>query len=226
MKAHVADAERMHADQDELIPRAVAGDQVALTMLLKDGRRRLCERLVGRVPAELRATIDVDDLAQQAHVIAFRRIKDFVPAGPDGFHRWLEAIALGKLRDAIKRHRAVKRGGGKAAGVMVGGNADQSVVALLDMVAAQGLSPSRSVAWHEQVAALQSAMAALPEHYRQALTLVYIEGRPVAEAAAMMGRSERSLHGLCRRAIESLRSELLSTCIFLRSGEILQSPRT
>lgn len=215
----------MQTDQDDLIQRAVAGDQVALTLLLKDGRRRLCERLVGRVPGELRATIDVDDLAQQAHVVAFRRIKDFVPAGPDGFYRWVEAIALGKLRDAMKGYRAAKRGGGKAAGVVAAGNADQSVVALLDMVAAQGLSPSRSAAWHEQIEALQTALAVLPEHYRQALTLVYIEGRPVAEAAAIMGRSERSLHGLCRRAIECLRSELLSTCIFLRSGEIPQSPR-
>jgi RNA polymerase sigma-70 factor (ECF subfamily) len=209
----------MQIDQDQLIRRAVDGDQVALTMLLKDGRRRLCEGLSGRVPAELRTTIDVDDLAQQAHVIVFRRIKDFVPAGPDGFFRWVEAIALGKLRDAVKGVRAAKRGGGRVAAVVGGGDAERSVVALLDMVAAAGRSPSRSAAWHEQVAALQSAIATLPEHYRQAVTLVYIEGRTVAEAANIMGRSERSLHGLCRRAIELLRVDLLSTCIFVRSGE-------
>ena len=41
-----------------------------------------------------------------------------------------------------------------------------------------------------------TALQTLPEHYRQAVGLVCLEGRPVAEAAALMGKTQRAVHGL------------------------------
>ena len=38
--------------------------------------------------------------------------------------------------------------------------------------------------------------------YRKALRLVHIEGRSVAYAAQQMGRTERAIHGLCRRGLK------------------------
>lgn len=205
----------MATDEHELqlIQRAGAGDRVALTLLLKCTRRRLGDHLARRIPRRLQAALDADDLIQQAQTEVFRRIGGFEARGPESFYRWVAAIGLGKLRDAIKRERAGKRGGGRAVVAEAPGGDVRSMITLLDLIAAPSRTPSRSAARHEQVDALRVALGRLPEHYAQAVRLVYFDGQPVAEAARLMGKTPRAVHGLCRRALELLRSELASTCL-------------
>ena len=93
------------------------------------------------------------------------------------------------------------------------------MVGLLDLVAAPGRTPSRVLARRDAVAAMQTALASIPEHYQQAVWLVYIEGHPVAEAAARLGKTERAIHGLCRSALKLLRERLGSASQFLSSTE-------
>ena len=54
-------------------------------------------------------------------------------------------------------------------------------------------------------------MKSLPAHYEQALRLVHIEGRSVREVAEAMDRTERAIHGLCRRGLQMMREQLEST---------------
>lgn len=84
------------------------------------------------------------------------------------------------------------------------------MVGLLDLLGGPDHTPSRSVARHEAVAAIQSAIDGLPEDYRRAVWLVYIEGHPVAASALAMGRTERAVHNLCYKAKDRLR-ELLGS---------------
>jgi RNA polymerase sigma-70 factor (ECF subfamily) len=204
---------------ESLVGRAVGGDAVALTMLLTQSRGGLCGYLGGRIPADLRGSIDADDVAQEAHVEVFRHIRAFEPRGPDSFHRWVKTIALRKLRDAIKARRAACRGGGRAAvGGGVAAHLEDSMVAFLDLLAGPDRTPSRSAARHEVVYAMQQAMTELPEDYRQAVWLVYIEGQPVAAAAERMGRTERAVHNLCYKAKDRLRDILGSRSRFFSSS--------
>jgi len=78
------------------------------------------------------------------------------------------------------------------------------------MVAGTQTTPSRVMARGEAVQALHAALHLLPEHYREAIWLVHIEGTPVKEAAAKLQRSERAIHGLCRRGLKLLQAELKS----------------
>lgn len=204
--------------QAGLIARAVAGDRVALTLLLTETRSGLCGYLASRIPADLKGTLDADDIAQEAHVEVFRHIGDFENRGPGAFERWLRTIALRKLRDAIKMRRADRRGGGRVAVSPFPRHVEDSIVALLDLVAVPGQTPSRSAARHEAVAAVQSALSELPEDYRQAVWMVYIEGRSVASAAEHMGRTERAIHNLCYKAKDRLREHLGSDARFFSSS--------
>ncbi len=198
-----------------LVEQAVAGDTVAMKLLLTQSREDLC-RLVGkRIPADLRSILDVEDVVQESHIEVFRRIASFKVRGPQSFHRWLIAIALTRLRNGIKRHRALKRGGGRAVMAAWPKRIEDSTLALLDTLAGPGQTPSKSVARQEAINAVQASLAGLPEDYRAALWLVHIEGRSVKSTAAEMGRTERAVHGLCRRGLDLLRQRLHGTTTFL-----------
>jgi RNA polymerase sigma-70 factor (ECF subfamily) len=94
---------------------------------------------------------------------------------------------------------------------------EDSTLALLDTLAGPGRTPSKSVARREAIDAVHASLAELPEHYRAALWLVHIKGLSVKAAATDMGRSERAIHGLCRRGLRLLRNRLRSTTTFLSS---------
>ena len=93
--------------------------------------------------------------------------------------------------------------------------------ALLDTLAGPTQTPSRNVARGEAIDAVEDALDQLPDHYRQAVWLVHIAGRPVREAALAMGRTDRAIHGLCRQGLKAMRDYLGSESRFLsRVGAI------
>jgi len=195
-------------EQTELTRRAAAGDELALTLLLQRTRPRLLEYVGRRIPADLRASVGADDIAQQAHVEAYRNVARFTPRGERAFERWLWTIALRKLRDAIRLRRAAKRGGPRAEAALAGAGLEDSIVGLLDVLAGPGRTPSRQVARQEALDAIRAALDALDPPYREAIWLAHIESRPIAEVARHMGRSQRSVHGLLRRGLAQLRERL------------------
>lgn len=191
-----------------LVREAVEGSGTALTLLLMDSRPELRTYLTAKVPAILRGRVDVDDLVQETHIEIYRRLSSFTPQGPDAFERWIRTIAIGKLRDAIRRQKRAKHGGGCVTGALDGGHLEDSMIALIDVLSAGGTTPSRAAQRSEAAAAVETALASLPEDPRQAVWLVHIEGLGIAEAARLMERTERSIHGLLRRGLRKLR-ELL-----------------
>jgi RNA polymerase sigma-70 factor (ECF subfamily) len=69
-------------------------------------------------------------------------------------------------------------------------------------------TPSRSAAKHEGIEAVQVAMAGLPEDYREAIRLRYLEQKSVEEVAAAMGRSAAAIRGLLDRAKKKMRAAM------------------
>lgn len=216
-----SEAEQMvsnSTNKHAMVQRAVSGDRSALKLLLTETHLRLRDQIGRRIPANLRRLLDPEDVLQEVHIEVFRRIDVFQPRGTDSFQRWVATIALSRLRNAIKKHRAVKRGGDH----MIIGAGDRhlqdSSVALFDQVAGPGKTPSRFMAHDEAVGAMQQAMAALPEQYERALWLVYIEGNTACDAGEKMGRTERAIHGLCRRGLRMLRDQLGEPTNFFSSS--------
>lgn len=195
---------------DSILARAIAGDRAALTVLLTRAHAELARRVERRIPAALRGSLDADDVVQQAFIAVFREIGRFEYRGEDSFDRWTATIAIRTLRNEVKARRRLKRGGGRAVIGDAQANAEESMVALFDMVAAPGRTPSLSIVRREAIASVQRALDELPEDYRIAVLGVYIEGRPVAEVAAQMGRTERAIHNLCFKAKARL-TELLGS---------------
>src|SRR5262245_49989065 len=131
---------------EELVSRAILGDETALKVLLTNHRSNVRQRVAYRIPEGLRRAIDPDDIVQDAFVDVFRNIASFQWRDEYSFGRWLLTIAFRRLRDAIKRQRSIKRGGGRTPLRPPMPWLEDSMIALLDLLAAPGHTPSQSVA--------------------------------------------------------------------------------
>ena len=88
-------------------------------------------------------------------------------------------------------------------------NTGASIAAtLVERVARDDNSVSRPARMREAVSAMQIALASLPDDYRQAIRLRYVEGRTLAEVAKSVGRSEDATRGLLHRAKRKLRDAM------------------
>lgn len=201
-------------NESELVSRAVAGDSAATQELLLIHYDRLAQRLSGAMPSDLQGTLAVEDVLQEAFAEAVQRISSFESRGEGAFFGWVATIAEHRLIDLVRAARALKRGGGRVA--MEGQRGDRSTVGdLLTLLAADDHTPSRSVAGHEAVSAVQAGLRGLPDDYREVLQHRFFDGLSVAETAERMQRTEPAIHMLCHRAVARLRETLGGASRFL-----------
>ncbi len=204
--------------EEELVLRAVAGDRGAIVKLLGRSRQALCKYVRLKVPTALRGVVDAEDIVQDTHIEVFRNIETFEPREAGSLERWVRTIAVRKLRDAVRKQRAAKRGGGAAPAREVPEAVGDSMVALLDLVAGPDKTASSVLARAEAVGMMQVAMSQLPEDFRRVLWLTHIEERPVAEVAAEMGRSAGAIRVLSHKARKRLAQILGSRSRFLSNS--------
>jgi RNA polymerase sigma-70 factor (ECF subfamily) len=195
----------MAADwKNDVLRRAMGGDQAALVELLVDEQPRLDARIGRKLPRSLSRVISSEDLLQEVFRRAFQGVSAFIPAGEPqcSFQAWLGTIADNAVRDALRRHRTAKRGGGH--GPELGADRS-SVVALVDLVAVHDRTASRSFSRVEMAAAMQEAIGRLRDDDRECLTMRYLNGMPVADVAEQLNRTETAAQKLCLRALDRLR---------------------
>jgi RNA polymerase sigma-70 factor, ECF subfamily len=121
---------------------------------------------------------EADDVVAETFAIAWRRLADV----PEEARPWLYEVAR---RVLANRRRAEERRS-----------------ALLDRLRQAPATASRST---DELRALATAFAALPEHEREALALVTWEGLSTAEAARAAGCSDVAMRVRLHRARRRLR---------------------
>jgi RNA polymerase sigma-70 factor (ECF subfamily) len=160
----------------------------------------------------MRSLVDAEDILQEAFADGWEAIGGFRSTGPDAFFSWLVRITENRLLDAVKAYRAAKRGGGWHRATE---DLDGELTQVLSLLGVHLRTPSRSVARHEALAAVQVALPDLKEDFREVLRLRFLEGLPVAETAARMNRTEWAVQKLTARALASLREVMGDATRFL-----------
>ncbi|HVZ93185.1 MAG TPA: RNA polymerase sigma factor [Phycisphaerales bacterium] len=199
-------------DELQLVNRAVAGDEDALTELLEREGPPLRERMGPKIGAPWRSQIDADDVMQITYMEAFLRIGKFVPQGPGAFRGWLQQIAENNLRDAIKSLERAKRPDPRKR--VHGPPGEESFVALVEVLGATTTTPSRVAGRGEIQGAIDLALRQLPPDYERVIRMYDLEGRPITEVAHAMGRSGGAIFMLRARAHDRLREVLGSSSKF------------
>jgi len=206
----------MEAPTDNLLCRAARGDQGALVALLERHGPSARRSLAGQVPKRWRSVLSEDDVMQQTFADAVGHICEFESENESAFAHWLTTIAKRTLLNAIKMLEAEKRGGTRKR--LEQPASEESFVALWELLATTGSTPSMCVARREAQGALASAIEQLPEAYARVVQMYDLEGWPVHEVARALQRSPGAVFMLRARAHQRLHEIMGRTSEFFSSS--------
>lgn len=136
--------------------------------------------------------IEAQDLTQEVFLRAVRAIDRYDDRG-DSMHALLVTVALNLLRDRWRRRRPAAA------------NVDD-----LPFLATRDRGPEQIALDHLDDAAVQRALARLPEEQRHVIQMRVIEGRSSQEVAELLGRNAAAIRQIQRRALLDLRETLLT----------------
>ena len=166
----------------ELAALALGGRQSAYTALLTRYREPVFRVVRGTI-GDNDAAVDV---TQEAFVSAFAALKSYDGERP--FKTWISRIAINKCRDWARR-RSVRRFFSFALPI-------EAAAAISD----DTIPADQQLSDRAELARVQAAIAMLPQSIREPLVLRTIEGMTQAEAAQVLGISEKAVETRLYRA--------------------------
>jgi RNA polymerase sigma factor CnrH len=173
-----------------LVARALAGQQSAFGALMARHREAVFRMARHHTGDEGEAL----DVTQEAFIAAFASLARFDAARP--FRAWLMRIAVNKCRDWARR-RAVRRLFRMA----------RPLEDAFD-VADQEPDPEAAAISRRELARVSAAVASLPSSLKDPLILCRLEGMSMAEAAQVLGLSEKAVETRIYRARQKLSEKL------------------
>ena len=177
-----------------LVERAAAGDHRAYELLVIKYQRRI-ERLIGRMVRDVDL---VPDIAQETFIRAWRALHQF--RGDAQFYTWLYRIAVNTAKKSLmelKRNPVVTETALHSAD-------DDDETSRRENELTSESTPESELAAREIAAAVNAAMAALPEDLRTAVTLREIEGLSYEEIAEAMNCPIGTVRSRIFRAREAI----------------------
>jgi RNA polymerase sigma-70 factor, ECF subfamily len=175
--------------------RLVAGDGAALNHLLERHATRLFHYLIRLTQNESVA----EELAHETFVRVFRHAHRYKPA--QRFSTWLYTIATNLVRDRHRRHVRHPH-------LSLESAEDHEGRAIRDNLAANGNTPAQDLASAETIAAVQHAIAELPDDLRIPIILAEYEDASHREIATIVGGTAKAVEMKLYRARKLLRARL------------------
>lgn len=170
-----------------------------------DGRLRLL--LLHLSSPGLRRRVQVEDLLQEVYLRALAGAGRLPAKSPGEVEllRYLRTIARHVVVDVVRAARAAKRDGR----VVSLSRSDWSRAGVgVEEFADDTAGPLTRLEGAEESERLRMAFERLSPDHRRVLGLRKFEGLSAAEAGARLGRSEKAVHSLYRRALEAWEAAL------------------
>jgi RNA polymerase sigma-70 factor (ECF subfamily) len=204
------EARNLPISDEEVVQRVRAGE----TGLFEVVMRRYNQRLYRIARAILRDDAEAEDVTQQTYLNAYRHLDQF--AGRAMFSTWLtkiavhEAWARARRRGRFEENEAVR-------------DRDRES---MDAVKTPGPDPERQAFSGELRALIDSAIEALPEHYRAVFVMREVEGMSTAESAECLEITEQTAKTRLHRARLLLRENLYERAGIENAGAFsFEAPR-
>ena len=176
-----------------LVERAVAGDHKAFELLVIKYQRRI-QRLIGRMVRDVDL---VEDIAQETFIRAYRALAQF--RGDAQFYTWLYRIAVNTAKKSLmdlKRNPTVSENSFKSD--------DDDETSPVENELTSSETPDAVLASKEIAQIINTALEALPEELRQAITLREIEGLSYEEISEAMNCPIGTVRSRIFRAREAI----------------------
>ena len=177
------DFQPLKPDEDELVTKARKGDLEAFSGIVRLHQQWIRAYFRSRLSDWSVA----DDLSQDVFIAAHRKIRQF--RGESTLQTWLGGIAHNHLRNFIRKNRELALGG------------SEELQPLLDQ---QQLEQSANPEISDQLEALRSCVAKLPENSRSLINQRYTQGLNLRDIAKESGRGYSALTMQFHRVREAL----------------------
>lgn len=176
---------RMDEDLRLTVEQALDGDQQAFEMLIRTYSRTVFVHAF----AVLQNRAEAEDIVQETFLKAYksrRSLKD-----PEKFPNWICTIARNTARDHLKRKRPEP----------LPDDADEIADTTI-------VKPDHALEGAESRERIHRVLTSLPEQYRLALTLRYVDGMDHETIGQTMGLSDGALRGILGRGLQAMRKAL------------------
>jgi RNA polymerase sigma-70 factor (ECF subfamily) len=181
---------------EEVVARVRAGDRALYEILM----RRHNQRLYRAVRAILRDESEIEDILQEAHLVAYRSLADF--EGRSRFSTWLVRIAVNKALDRLRRRS-------RLVALDPETEARPAESRRIASWSAASEDPEQHSARRELAHRLERAIDALPDAFRAVYVLRDVDGMSTQETAASLDLEVATVKTRLHRARGLLRERLL-----------------
>lgn len=179
----------------QLVVRAQHGDQKAFGLLVSKYQRKLA-RLLSRL---IRDSAEVEDVTQETFIKAYRALGNF--RGDSAFYTWLYRIGINTAKNYLVSQ-------GRRAPTRTEFDSEEAEGFEEGELLRDNNTPERMLLSKQIGETVNSAMEALPEELRTAITLREIEGMSYEDIAKMMDCPIGTVRSRIFRAREAVAEKL------------------
>ncbi|HZJ55322.1 MAG TPA: RNA polymerase sigma factor, partial [Myxococcaceae bacterium] len=179
-------APELGTPDEALVDRVLGGDLQAFELLMRRNNERLYRTIRSLVPDE----DEVEDLMQQAYLLAFTRLGQFAHGAR--FSSWLLRIGLNEALQRLRRDRRWPR----------------AAPEVLEEEPSMHATPEQGLARAQLNHLLEQLVDELPESHRSVLVLREVQQLSTAEVAEALGLSADNVKQRLSRAKAMLRDAL------------------
>jgi RNA polymerase sigma-70 factor, ECF subfamily len=171
-------------------------------------RYRSYLRLIARlhIPAGLKGKVDPSDVVQDTLVRALRGLDQFRGRTEAELAAWLRQILATTLANLARDWGRGKRDAGRE--VPLEQRVHDSSARLEAVLAADQSTPSQAASRNETLLQLATAIEALPDAQREAVTLYHLQQWTLDRVAEHMSRTPAAVAGLIKRGLKQIRTAL------------------
>ena len=194
---------------DELLQRAVAGDEAALGDLFARYRDRLRRMVRLRLDRRVCGRLDPSDVLQEAYLDVARRFPEYVAAPAVSFYLWLRVLTGQRLIDLHRQHLGAQmRDADREVSLYRGALPQASSASLAQQLLAGLTSPTQAAVRAELQIQLQEALNSMDPIDREVVVLRHFEELNNVETAQVLGLDTSAASKRYIRAIRRLKAIL------------------
>jgi RNA polymerase sigma-70 factor (ECF subfamily) len=204
-------------DDQELLRRALEGDEPALAALFGGHRDRLRKMIRLRLDRRLSGRVDTSDVLQDAYLDVRKRVAEYArdPSAMP-FHLWLRLVAGQRLTDLHRHHLGAQmRDAGQKVSLHRGPFPQADSVSLAAQLLGKLTTASQAAIRVEHKLIVQEALNSMEPIDREVLALRHFEHLSNDETAQVLGLSKSAASNRYIRALKRLK-EILSSIPGLR----------
>lgn len=197
------------ADLDQVLDRAVAGDESAFQNVLDRCREKLRRMIQFRLDHRIQARLDASDILQEAFLEATERFAEYRGNPTMPILLWLRFLIGQRLTTLHRHHLGVQARDARCEVSLYGGPMPAaSSAALAARLVGHLTSPSEAAVRAERALQLQEALNGMDPVDREVLSLRHFEHLSRSETAQALGLTEAAAGKRYLRALERLKTIL------------------